>query len=70
MGCAGAHDGLHVRRGGCGDLRVSLANTGAKRLLRLLLRLYGPKQIGRPVMVPVVMLPAIQISSVLMPAET
>jgi hypothetical protein len=49
---------------------VSLANTGAKRLLRLLLRLYGPKQIGRPVMVPVVMLPAIQISSVLMPAET
>lgn len=46
-----------------------LANTGAKRLLRLLLRLYGPKQTGRPVMVPV-MLSAIQVNSVLLPGET
>jgi hypothetical protein len=44
-------------------------STGGKRLLEVLLRIYGPKQGGRPVMVPV-MLPAIQVNSVLTPAET
>lgn len=41
---------------------------GGNRLLDLLLRLYGPKQSARPVMVPVI-LPAIQVSSVLTPGE-
>jgi hypothetical protein len=67
MGRAGAHDGVHVWRHDGGYLGVSCAttSTGGKRLLEVLLRIYGPKQGGRPVMVPV-----IQVNSILTLGET
>ena len=46
-----------------------MKKTAGKRLLQLLLRLYGPKQTGRPVTVPVMLL-AIQVNAIVSPGET